>query len=181
MGYETYQKILSEAMEELGVETGIDTRKSGDKYVEDCSIETDQPALIPDCYMDITAEKIRIYKQLDSLLSDKEVDRMHAQIEDRFGKMPEELENLFYVVRIRNLGARLGFEKVIIKNGLLIAFFITNQMSPYFQSQTFTRVLERINREEALFALKQSEGRLKIVCRGVDTLEKAYSLLGKLS
>ena len=180
MGYETYQKILAEAMEELGMETGIYTRKSRDKYVEECTIETDQPALIPDSYMDVTAEKIRIYKQLDSMMSDKEVERMHAQIEDRFGKMPEELENLFYVVKVRNLGARLGFEKIIIKNGLFIAFFISNQMSPYFKSPVFTKVLERITKNENIFTLKQSEGKLKIVARGVDTMQKAYGILSKL-
>ena len=180
MGYETYQKILAEAMEELGVETGIDTRKSRDKYVEECTIETDQPALIPDSYMDVTAEKIRIYKQLDSLMSEKEVQRMHSQIEDRFGKMPEELENLFYVVKVRNLGAKLGFEKIIIKNGLFIAFFISNQMSPYFKSQTFTKVLEKITKNDNIFALKQSEGKLKIVARGVESMEKAFSILSKL-
>ena len=180
MGYETYQKILAEAMEELGVETGIDTRKSRDKYVGECAIETDQQALIPDSYMDVTAEKIRIYKQLDSLLSDKELTRMHAQIEDRFGKMPEELENLFLVVRVRNLGAKLGFEKIIIKNGLYIAFFVSNQMSSYFKSPVFTKVLEKITENENIFSLKQSEGKLKIVARGVDTMQKAFMILSKL-
>ena len=180
MGYETYQKILAEAMEELGVETGIDTRKGKESYVEDCSIETDQPALIPDSYLDVTAEKIRIYKQLDSMMSEKEVERMHTQIEDRFGKMPPELENLFLVVKIRNLGAKLGFEKIIIKNGLLIAFFINNQMSPYFKSPRFSSVLENISRNDRLFTLKQSEGKLKIVARGIDSMQKAWSALTKL-
>ena len=180
MGYETYQKILAEAMEELGVETGIDTRKGKESYVEDCSIETDQPALIPDSYLDVTAEKIRIYKQLDSMMSEKEVERMHSQIEDRFGKMPPELENLFLVVKIRNLGAKLGFEKIIIKNGLLIAFFINNQMSPYFKSSRFSSVLENISRNDRIFTLKQSEGKLKIVARGIDSMQKAWSALTKL-
>ena len=180
MGYETYQKILAEAMEELGVETGLDTRKGKESYVEDCTIETDQPAMIPDTYLDVTAEKIRIYKQLDSMHSEKEVERMRAQITDRFGKMPPELENLFQVVKIRNLGARLGFEKIIIKNGLFIAFFITNQMSPYFKSPVFSKVLERITANEKLFTLKQSEGKLKIVARGVDSLQKAWTVLNKL-
>ena len=180
MGYETYQKILAEAMEELGVETGMDTRKGKESFVEDCSIETDQPAMIPDSYLDVTAEKIRIYKQLDSMHSEKEVDRMRAQIEDRFGKLPPELENLFLVVKVRNLGARQGFEKIIIKNGLFIAFFITNQMSPYFKSPVFSKVLERITANDKLFTLKQSEGKLKIVARGVDSMQKAWTVLNKL-
>ena len=180
MGYETYQKILAEAMEELGVETGMDTRKGKESFVEDCSIETDQPAMIPDSYLDVTAEKIRIYKQLDSMRSEKEVDRMRAQIEDRFGKFPPELENLFQVVKVRNLGARLGFEKIIIKNGLFICFFISNQMSPYFKSPVFSKVLERITANDKLFTLKQSEGKLKIVARGVDSMQKAWTVLNKL-
>ncbi len=180
MGYETYQKILAEAMEELGVETGLDTRKGKESFVEDCTIETDQPAMIPDTYLDVTAEKIRIYKQLDSVKSDKELERMRAQITDRFGKLPPELENLFHVVRIRNLGARLGFEKIIIKNGLFIAFFISNQMSPYYKSSVFSKLLERITANEKIFALKQSEGKLKIVARGVDSLQKAWTVLNKL-
>ena len=180
MGYETYQKILAEAMEELGVETGIDTRKGRDKYVEECTIDTDQPAMIPDSYMDVTAEKIRIYKQLDSLMSEKEVQRMHNQIEDRFGKLPEELENLFYVVKVRNLGAKLGFERIIIKNGLFIAFFISNQMSPYFKSPVFSGVLEKVALNDRIFTLKQSEGKLKIVSRGVESMQKAWSVLSKL-
>ena len=171
---------LEEAMEELGVETGMDTRKSRESFVEDCSIETDQPAMIPDSYLDVTAEKIRIYKQLDSMRSEKEVDRMRAQIEDRFGKLPPELENLFQVVKVRNLGARLGFEKIIIKNGLFICFFISNQMSPYFKSPVFSKVLERITANDKLFTLKQSEGKLKIVARGVDSMQKAWTVLNKL-
>jgi transcription-repair coupling factor (superfamily II helicase) len=180
MGFETYQKILSEAMEELGVETGMVQKNSRSSFTTDCTIETDQPAMIPDDYIDITAEKIRIYKQLDSMSSDKEIEILKTQLRDRFGKMPEELENLFYVVKVRNLGARLGFEKIIIKNGLFIAFFISNQMSPYFKSPVFTKVLERITKNENIFTLKQSEGKLKIVARGVDTMQKAYGILSKL-
>ena len=180
MGYETYQKILAEAMEELGVEIGLETKRERDSYVSDCTIETDQPALIPDSYIDVTAEKIRIYKQLDSLFSEKEIKRFHSQLEDRFGKFPDEVENLFYVVRIRNLGQRLGFEKIIIKNGLLIAFFIANQMSPYYKSDVFSSLIGNINRMESVFSLKQSEGKLKIVARGVDSMEMALKLLAKL-
>lgn len=180
MGYETYQKILAEAMEELGVETGMSAARSEEAFVEDCNIETDQPAMIPDSYIDITAEKIRIYKRLDSMTGDKEIDRVKSQLEDRFGKMPEEADNLFYVVKIRNLGGRLGFEKIIIKNGMMIMFFIANQMSPYYKSRVFIGILQNINASDRLFNLKQSEGKLKIVCRGIDSLPKALQTLNKL-
>ena len=180
MGYETYQKILAEAMEELGVETGLTSKNTRNSFVSDCTVETDQEALIPDYYMDITAEKIRIYKQLDSMSSEKEIAGMKHQLEDRFGKFPEELENLFNVVKVRNIGAQMGFEKIIIKNGLLIAFFISNTMSPYYTSETFDRVLKKITENDGIFTLKQSDTKLKIVARGVDTMEKAVLYLNKL-
>lgn len=178
MGYETYQKILEEAMEELGLETGIETtRGRRGVFVEECSIETDQPAFIPDAYIDVTAEKIRIYKQLDSLTSDKELDRFASVTADRFGVLPPELENLFLVVKIRNLGASLGFEKIIVKNGMFICFFVGNALSPYYNSDVFASVMQKVSLP---FEFKQVEGRLKLVARGVDTLQKARTLLGKL-
>ena len=181
MGYETYQTILSEAMEELGVETGLTSRNVHESYVQDCTIETDQPALIPDEYIDVMAEKIRIYKDLDSLRDDREIARFREGIADRFGRLPEELENLFWVVRIRNIGARLGFEKIIIKNGMEILFFIANPMSPYYKSKVFEGVLRSVNANDRLFNIKQVENKLKIVLRGVDSLEKAHANLTKLA
>ncbi len=180
MGYETYQKIINEAMDELGIEVGTQVNRNRYRFVEDCTIETDYPALIPDDYLDISAEKIRIYKLLDSLSSEKELDRMAAQIEDRFGKMPQEVRNLFLVVKIRNLGASLGFEKIIIRNGMFICFFISNPMSPYYKSDEFPAVMEKLNSLGGIFALKQTEGRLKTVARGVESLEAAWALLNKL-
>ena len=180
MGFETYQKILAEAMEELGVETGIVTKNSKGTFVEDCTIETDQEALIPDSYIDITAEKIRIYRQLDAISTEKELDNFRSRLADRFGKLPPEVENLLLVVRIRNAGAALGFEKIIVKNGLFIGFFINNRMSPYYKSDVFSRVLARISEHSDIFTLKQSEGKLKILSRGVDSLEKAFSIFLKL-
>ena len=180
MGFETYQKILSEAMEELGVETGISTRSTRDTFVEDCTVETDQPALIPDDYIDITAEKIRIYKQLDSLTDDREIDRLGRQLEDRFGKMPAEVKNLLDVVKLRNLGAATGFEKIIVKNGMQIMFFVSNPMSGYYQSKQFERVIERVNENSSQYKVNQDSGKLRTVSRGVDSMEKALQVLRKL-
>lgn len=180
MGYETYQKILAEAMEELGVETGIINKSSVDRFVTECTVETDQLALIPDEYIDVTAEKIRIYKQMDSMNSDKEIDRFRKQTEDRFGKIPQELDNLFLVLRIRNIGVQIGFEKIIIKNGMLICFFVSNQMSPYYKSEKFGVVLQRITENENIFTLKQVDSKLKTVSRGVNSLTKAYEYIRKL-
>ena len=180
MGFETYQKILAEAMEELGIEAGISTSSSSDNYVSDCTIETDQLALIPDSYIDITAEKIRIYKELDSLSSEKELEQMKKKLTDRFGNIPEELSRLFEIVRIRQLGQKLGFEKIIIKNGVMIAFFIYNSMSQYYRSDRFSKIIENISLNPKVFELKQNDNKLRIFVRNVDTLTKAYDVLTRL-
>ena len=180
MGFETYQKILAEAMEELGMETGISTQSKDDNYVSDCTIETDQLALIPDTYIDVTAEKIRIYKELDSLTSDKEIKQMKVRLADRFGELPEELVRLFDIVRIRQLGQKLGFEKIIIKNGVMIAFFISNPLSQYYRSDRFSKILENISVNPKMFELKQNDNKLRIFVRNVDGISKAYEILSKL-
>lgn len=181
MGFETYQKILAEAMEELGVETGVATRTVSDSFVVDCTIETDQVALIPDSYIDVTAEKIRIYKDLDSTPDDRSLALMKERLVDRFGKFPEEVQRLFDIVRIRHLAEKLGFEKVIIKNGIMIAFFISNPVSKYYRSKKFADILDRINTSAPLFELKQNDDRLRIIVRKVDSISRAYSVLQKLS
>ncbi|MBR5498855.1 MAG: transcription-repair coupling factor [Bacteroidales bacterium] len=180
MGFETYQKILAEAMEELGVETGITTKSSDDSYVVDCTIETDQLALIPDTYIDMTAEKIRIYKELDSLTSDKDMEQLKKKLEDRFGALPEELKRLFDIVRIRQLGQKLGFEKIIIKNGVLIAFFISNPLSQYYRTDRFSKILENVSLHPNLFELKQNDSKLRVFSRNIDSIAKAYEVLKKL-
>lgn len=180
MGFETYQKILAEAIEELGIETGVTTRVTQENVTSDCTIETDQVALIPDGYMDITSEKIRIYKDLDSVTDFKSLERMRSVIKDRFGNIPIELDRLFDIVRIRIHAQQAGFEKVIIKNGILIAFFISNTMSPYYKSNRFEKVLENVSDSGNLFEVKQSNGKLKVVARNVDSVAKARELIEKL-
>ena len=179
MGFETYQKILQEAIEELGMESGISTRRDESSYISDCTVETDQLALIPDDYIDVNAEKIRIYKDMDSAGEGKQLDRIHSMMEDRFGKMPPEVERLFDIVRIRNIAASLGFEKVIVKNGIMICFFISNPLSPFYKSGEFSKTLEKISLPDnaKYYELKQSNDRLKIVCRNVDGTSRALELL----
>ena len=162
------------------METGIKTRSGDDRYVEDCTVETDQPAFIPDDYIDIHAEKIRIYKQLDSVTSDKELDRFRTQIADRFGPLPAEVENLFHVVRIRNLGVQRGFEKIIVKNGLQIMFFVNNPMSGYYNSATFGKIIDSVNKNSTRYNFSQKDGKLRIISRNIPSLEAAYANLSRL-
>ena len=180
MGFETYQKILAEAIEELGVETGIVTKGKNESILSDCTIETDQLAIIPDTYIDMTAEKIRIYKELDSLSSDKEMENMKIKLSDRFGTLPEEVLRLFDIVKIRQLGQKIGFEKIIIKNGVMIAFFISNPMSQYYKSDRFSKILENITKHPNLFELKQNDSKLRIFAKNIDSISKAHETLSKL-
>lgn len=180
MGYETYQKIITEAMEELGVETGLNSKNMNSSYVEDCAIETDQLALIPDTYIDVSSEKIRIYKELDSMVKDQELDRMKTELADRFGPVPEEVSSLFEVVKIRHIGEKLGFVKIIVKNGIMIAFFIYNPISPYYKSKTFARVMEKISINGNMFELKQNDSKLRVIVRNVNSLTAARGVLEKL-
>ena len=147
---------------------------------EGCTIETDQLALIPDSYIDMTAEKIRIYKELDSLTSDKEMEHMKERLADRYGALPEELLRLFEIVKVRQLGQKLGFEKIIIKNGVMIAFFISNPLSQYYRSEVFARILENVSLNPTLYELKQNDNRLRVFSKNVDGISKAYSILKKL-
>ena len=97
-----------------------------------------------------------------------------------FGKLPDELSRLFDIVRIRQLGQKLGFEKIIIKNGVIIAFFISNPLSQYYKSDRFSKILENITLNPKLFELKQNDNRLRIFIRNIDSLSKAYETLMKL-
>jgi len=181
MGLETYQKILEEAMGELGLETGVNVlRNEKELFLTDSTVETDLIALIPDTYMDVTAEKIRIYKELDSTVDEDGLKRMKERLEDRFGPLPIEAERLFDIVRIRQMARCAGLEKVIVKNGIMICFLISNQLSPFYKSKKFEDILKTVSTSGNTFQLKQSDGKLKIISRKVDTIAKACSLISKL-
>ena len=105
---------------------------------------------------------------------------MNVKLTDRFGVLPEEVLRLFDIVKIRQLGEKLGFEKIIIKNGVMIAFFISNQMSQYYKSDRFMKILEGISLNPKVFELKQNDNRLRIFSRNIDSISKAYNTLLKL-
>ena len=181
MGLETFQKVLTEAMEELGVETGFTTPTNTEQYLTDCTVETDQPALLPDSFVDLTVEKIRIYKDLDAITDERSLEKAKARLIDRFGHLPVEVENLFTVVQIRQLGRRLGFDTIIFKNHLLIAYFIADSKSPYYKSEVFERIMDRISYTGMGFEMKQgSNGKLKLLSHDIPSLQDARNLLRKL-
>ena len=129
----------------------------------------------------MSAEKIRLYKDLDSMTDDKQIDLLRRSLEDRFGPLPEEVENLLIVVKIRNLGQKLGFEKIIIKNGMQIMFFVSNPMTQYYKSKLFEKVMSTATALPATYKFNQDGGRLRTVTRGIDTLPAALATLRQLA
>src|SRR6188508_217195 len=141
IGFEMYQKILDEAIRELKRTEFKELFKTEiqqqDDFVTDCSIDTDLEILIPDSYVESITERLSLYSRLDNCETDKELREFHDEMADRFGPIPPEVEDLFITVRCRKIAVELGFEKVLLKDGVLKCFFVGNPDSPYFQSETF--------------------------------------------
>lgn len=173
MGYDTYQKILNEAMEELGMETGIVKKKDRKTFSYDCLVETDFDAFIPDSYIDINFEKLRIYKELDNMCKEEEIRSLASKIEDRFGPMPPELSNLLDILRIRNLGCEIGFERIILKNGNMIAFFVSNVSSPFYSDAVFNVEMHNIGKLKGDVQISNKDNRSRVIVRGSVTSTRA--------
>ena len=114
------------------------------------------------------------------MAKDSELKKMAERLSDRFGPIPPELSRLFDIVKVRHLGEKLGFEKIIIKNGILIAFFITNPMSAYYKSKTFSEILRKVSETNSGLELKQNDSKLRVIARNIDSISKAYDVLKKL-
>ena len=151
LGYETYQKILSEAVHELKTdefaELYADEIKgegavSGEQFVEECQVESDLELLLPATYVTGSSERMLLYRELDGLTLDRDVDAFRSRLEDRFGPVPPETEELLRIVPLRRLAARLGAEKVFLKAGRMTLFFVSNPESPFYQSQAFGKVID---------------------------------------
>jgi len=182
MGFETYQRILTEAVNELREERGMEipadshqTAKTND-YVADCSIETDLEILIPDDYVNITSEKMRLYKELDAVASEAELKSFLESLADRFGPLPHQVQELSDTVRLRWLAMELGFEKIVLKEGMLIAYFVTNKMSGFYKSPGFAKILNYLQKQSKRFEIKEHNEKLFIKVRRVESIERAYKI-----
>ena len=183
MGFETYQRILAEAFEEIkGTVSDLPGMKEENQtYVTDCVVDTDMEILIPDSYINITAEKIRLYKELDSISDEASLQRFITDIEDRFGPVPEEFKQLIFVVRLRMAARERGFEKIVLKNGSMVMYFISNSMSPFYRSSRFSDIIKNIqHRDPSRYMLKENNDKLYITVKNVKTIEGAYNLIQKL-
>jgi transcription-repair coupling factor (superfamily II helicase) len=148
IGFHTFQKILTEAIQELRENEYKDVFK--DKIIEDrafvtdCQIDTDLEMHIPDYYVNKIDERLTLYRQLNELKNEAEIENFANELRDRFGHMPKQVKELFNALRLSWIATRLGFERVVIKGNKLRCIFLTNQNSPYYQSEIFTAILSEI-------------------------------------
>lgn len=185
MGFETYQRILAEAFEEIKYDIQSDEPETQSsepiEYVNDCLVETDLELLIPDSYINIQAEKIRLYKELDNITDEEDLDRFINELKDRFGPIPNEVKELCFVVRLRRVAKSKGFEKVVLKNGKMLIYFISNQMSPYYRTKMFSDILKSIQQKPGnRYILKEVNNKLYVTIDMVRTIEGAYKLISNL-
>lgn len=159
IGFEMYQKILAEAMRELKTSDFKDVfseeldRKRD--YVSDCTIDTDLEILIPDSYVESITERLSLYTQLDDIEDEEKLKAFATEMQDRFGPIPSQVEELFTTIRCRSIAKELGFEKLILKNEQMRLYFVSNPDSPYFESDTFNHIMSYIQKHTNNARLKQ--------------------------
>jgi len=181
LGFETYQKILDEAVQELKEsdfkELYKDEKEKSGSYVDDCVLETDLEILIPDHYITDIKERLAVYRELDNLMSEVHLEQYKADLRDRFGEIPQQTLTLMEAIKLRWLAREIGFEKLTLKSGKLIGFFVSKQDSPYFESRAFTAVLDFIKNNPPGYKMYEKSGLLRLSVAGVNTISDAIDHL----
>ena len=192
LGYETYQKILTEAVRELKNDEFADLvaeeqqaaddsgQISGEQFVDECQVESDLELLLPANYVTGSSERMLLYRELDTLTLDKDVEAFRSRLEDRFGPVPPETEELLRIVPLRRLAARLGVEKVFLKGGRMTLILVSNPLSPYYQSQAFGKVIAYMMKYPRRCDLREQNARRSMVVKDVTTVEEAVSTLQEM-
>ncbi len=187
IGFETYHKILDEAVQELRdtefsevfPEQGSDT-SAGKAFVNDCQVDTDLELLFPEGYIPGNAERIRLYRILDNTRDEGSLEKFEADLADRFGPPPKESSELLNVVRLRILAVSLGFEKIVLRRGKMVIHFVSNQMSPYYQSPIFSSLLSSVQHQKKM-KLREGNNRLMLSIQNINSVKAALGVLQKLS
>ena len=185
MGYETYQKILNEAIQELKEDEYRDLFKDEleekHEYVHEVTIETDDEMLIPDAYVSSIGERLGLYQKLDGMETEAEIEKFKTELTDRFGPLPNAVENLFDALRLRWAARKLGFERISYKSKKLRCFFISNPDSPFYGSAYFQKLLQYIqHKTDHRFMLKQTASHLMLNCEEVKNIGAAQDILAEL-
>ena len=189
IGYETYQKILNEALYELKQteykemfegqqqEDEVLTEDKDIVFVSDVQIDTDEELLFPESYISSISERMRLYKELDNLTSEEAIGVFRSQLIDRFGQLPSASEQLLTLVRIRLKAQGLGIERIVFKNKQLFLYFVTDQESAFYQSPVFTRIIGWIHGNPRRVQLKETKGKLCMVSKYATTIQDIYDML----
>lgn len=187
LGYETYQKILREAVEELKNDEFYElyaeeenAREENRTWVSDAVIESDLELLFPSEYIPNSSERIAMYKELDNMEREKDVQLFISRLRDRFGPIPNEGMELIRVVTLRRLGRELGFEKITMKQGKMYLYFIADERSPYYQSEPFGQVLNYMQQHPRDCQLREVKGKRSMVISHIDRVEKAVHILTQM-
>jgi len=182
IGFEMYQKILDEAIQELKEQEFSDVfpEEKTKEFSHDCVIETDLEILIPDHYISNITERLSLYKELDGIETEDALADFRMRLIDRFGPVPEETEALFATIRLRWLARKIGFEKLVLKNQRLSAYFISNPQSLFFQSEQFNKTLRYLQEHPSFARMKEDRDKLTLSIRNIDSVEAASESLKNL-
>ncbi|NNF02060.1 MAG: transcription-repair coupling factor, partial [Bacteroidia bacterium] len=180
IGFEMYHKILDEAIQELKEKEFKDVFKDSSEklsYVQDCQIDTDLEILIPSEYVSSITERLNLYNDLDKIENENELQKAELMLKDRFGPVPVEVLELLQTIKLRWLAKDLGFEKIVLKNNKLRAYFVSNKDSEYFNSPVFGRMLQYVQANPKSCSMKEAKGRLSLLIDQVKSVNQAFKLL----
>lgn len=185
LGYETYRKILSEAVNELKNDEFADLYAdelkdhalSGEMFVEECSVECDLKAFLPETYVPGSGERMMLYRELDSMSTDEQVEAFSKRLIDRFGPIPPAGEELLRIVKLRRLGRQLGIERISLKNKRMTLYFVSNTDSPFYQSSTFEKIINYAMAHVRECALGEQNGKRRMRINAVESIKKAIETL----
>jgi transcription-repair coupling factor (superfamily II helicase) len=185
IGFEMYQKILNEAIDELReneFKSLFDDRNTDSllNYVKDCVLETDLEVRIPDDYVNNVAERLSLYQEMDSLKNEEELEAFSSRLIDRFGPLPKQVKELILSFKLRWLAEKMGLERLVIKSGKMVGFFISSPQSPFYETETFTQVLNHIHRNAVGCKLSEQNDRLRIVFAEVKHIKDAFEQVQRI-
>lgn len=183
IGFEMFHKILDEAIAELKENEFSDVFKTTEskQFVKDCSFESDMEILLPVEYIYATTERISLYNQLDNIQTEEKLQDFTNELIDRFGPLPKQAADLINTIRLRWLARDMGFEKLILRNKTLIAYFISNQESPYFQSASFEKILKYLQANPRITRIKEQNEKLILYLNDIKTVNAALDRLRQLN
>jgi transcription-repair coupling factor (superfamily II helicase) len=192
VGFETYQRILNEAMNELRDTDFKESTTSEEKvavfdkpgqerqFISDFQIDTDLEIMFPDEYISNISERIRLYKELNEINSEEALCSFEKRLVDRFGNIPQPAQALLDIVRIKWIATKIGIEKILLKNNLLIAYFISDPNSQFYRSSLFVSIMNYVNRKQKQMNMKQKASRLSLTIIEVKSVKTAIKVLNEI-